>query len=117
MDGTRVEEFEPPVIIRVARNLEDMQRIAVVRALVYMAEQDCPYDEEFDGNDLAGATHLLGEAGGEPLGCLRIRWFADFAKIERVCVRKGHRSGRVARQMMTEAMEIIRRKARSQIFP
>ena len=65
MDGTRVEEFEPPVIIRVARNLEDMQRIAVVRALVYMAEQDCPYDEEFDGNDLAGATHLLGEAGGE----------------------------------------------------
>ena len=66
MDGTRVEEFEPPVIIRVARTLEDMQRIAVVRALVYMAEQDCPYDEEFDGNDLAGATHLLGEAGGEP---------------------------------------------------
>ena len=73
MDGTRVEEFEPPVIIRVARNLEDMQRIAVVRALVYMAEQDCPYDEEFDGNDLAGATHLLGEAGGEPLGCL-LEW-------------------------------------------
>lgn len=110
MDGTRVEEFEPPVIIRVARTLEDMQRIAVVRALVYMAEQDCPYDEEFDGNDLAGATHLLGEASGEPLGCLRIRWFADFAKIERVCVRKGHRSGRVARQMMTEAIELIRRK-------
>jgi len=71
MDGTRVEEFEAPVIVRVARTMDDMQRISVVRALVYMSEQDCPYDEEFDGNDLAGATHLLAEAGGEPLGCLR----------------------------------------------
>jgi hypothetical protein len=72
MDGTHVEEFEPPVIVRVARTMDDMQRISVVRALVYMSEQDCPYDEEFDGNDLAGATHLLAEAGGEPLaacGC------------------------------------------------
>jgi len=110
MDGSQPDNFDHPVTIRVARNMEDMQRIAVVRALVYMSEQDCPYDEEFDGNDLAGATHLLGESNGEPLGCLRIRWFADFAKIERVCVRNGHRSGRVARQMMTDAIEIIRRK-------
>jgi predicted GNAT family N-acyltransferase len=110
MDGTRADEFEKPITVRVARTLDDMQRIAVIRSLVYMAEQDCPYDEEFDGNDLAGATHLIGEAGGEPLGCLRIRWFADFAKIERVCVRSGHRSGRVARKVMAEAIEIIRRK-------
>lgn len=110
MDGTKPDDFDQPVIIRVARTMDDMQRIAVVRALVYMSEQDCPYDEEFDGNDLAGATHLLGESNGEPLGCLRIRWFADFAKIERVCVRNGHRSGRVARQMMAEAIEIIKRK-------
>lgn len=110
MDGAKPDDFDQPVSIRVVRNMEDMQRIAVVRALVYMSEQDCPYDEEFDGNDLAGATHLLGESGGEPLGCLRIRWFADFAKIERVCVRNGHRSGRVARQLMTKAIEVIRRK-------
>lgn len=110
MDGTKPDDFDQPVIIRVARTMDDMQRIAVVRALVYMSEQDCPYDEEFDGNDLAGATHLLGESNGEPLGCLRIRWFAGFAKIERVCVRNGHRSGRVARQMMAEAIEIIKRK-------
>jgi len=110
MDGMRGDTVEAPVVIRVARTMDDLQRISVVRALVYMAEQDCPYDEEFDGNDLAGATHLIGEVAGEPLGCLRIRWFADFAKIERVCVRSGHRSGRVARQMMKEAIELIRRK-------
>lgn len=110
MDGSRAEEFEPPVRVRVARTMDDLQRISVVRALVYMAEQDCPYEEEFDGNDLAGATHLIAEAAGEPLGCLRIRWFCDFAKVERVCVRNGHRSGRVARGLMAEAIELIRRK-------
>lgn len=110
MDGSRAQDFEPPVTVRVARTMDDLQRISVVRALVYMAEQDCPYDEEFDGNDLAGATHLIAEAAGEPLGCLRIRWFSDFAKIERVCVREQHRSGRVARQLMKHATEVIRRK-------
>jgi predicted GNAT family N-acyltransferase len=110
MDGTSLQEFEPPVKVRVARSLDDLQKIAVVRALVYMSEQDCPYDEEFDGNDFAGATHLIAEAGGEPLGCLRLRWFNGFAKVERVCVRKHHRSGRAARALMKEATEIIRRK-------
>lgn len=116
MDGSTIEEFQPPVIVRVARTMDDMQRIAVVRALVYMSEQACPYEEEFDGNDLAGATHLIAEAGDEPLGCLRLRWFAGFAKVERVCVRKGHRSGKVARKLMNEAIEIIRRKGYARFF-
>ncbi len=110
MDGTPLSEFEPPVIVHVARTMDDLQRVAVVRALVYMSEQACPYEEEFDGNDLAGATHLIAEAGTEPLGCLRLRWFADFAKVERVCVRPGHRQGRVARTLMTDAIQLIRRK-------
>lgn len=110
MDGSRMEDFEPPLTVRVARTMDDVQKIAVVRALVYMREQACPYEEEFDGNDLAGATHLIAEAGPEPLGCLRLRWFNGFAKVERVCVREGHRSGKVARQLMGEAVEIIRRK-------
>ena len=110
MDGGRIDEFERPVTVRVARTLDDIQRITVVRSLVYMREQTCPYEEEFDGNDLAGATHLIAESGSEPLGCLRLRWFNDFAKVERVCVREGHRSGVVARLLMKEATEIIRRK-------
>jgi predicted GNAT family N-acyltransferase len=110
MDGSRMDDFDAPLTVRVARTMDDLQRISVVRALVYMSEQACPYEEEFDGNDLAGATHIIAEAGGEPLGCLRLRWFNGFAKVERVCVRDGHRSGKVARALMAEAVEIIRRK-------
>jgi len=110
MDGTRASEFQPVVKVKVARTLDDLQRIFAVRTLVYMSEQDCPYDEEFDGNDMSGATHLLAEAGGEPIGCLRIRWFSDFAKIERICVRKTSRAEKLGVKLLDEARDMIRRK-------
>ena len=71
----------PRLSVTVARSLEDMMRVMTIRSAVYMAEQECPYDEEFDGNDFS-ATHLIGYVGNEPAACLRIRYFADFAKIE-----------------------------------
>ena len=62
-----------------ARSIEDLMRVVSVRSAVYIAEQECPYLEEFDGNDFC-STHLLGYVGNEPAGCIRIRYFADFAK-------------------------------------
>lgn len=72
--------------VRVARTFEDMAKIFSVRTATYMTEQLCSYDEEFDGNDFSG-THLLGEVSGEPAGCVRVRYFGSFAKIERLAVR------------------------------
>ena len=48
--------------ITVARTFEDLSRVISMRSAVYIAEQECPYEEEFDGNDLA-ATHLLAYMG------------------------------------------------------
>lgn len=104
------------ITVRVARSLDDLMKVFTVRSLVYMREQACPYDEEYDGNDLSGATHLLAERGSEPVGCLRIRWFADFAKIERVAVRKASRSSRVARMLMALAVEMLRRKGYTRLI-
>lgn len=98
------------VSVRVVRTIDDLQKVATVRTLVYMGEQGCPYEEEFDGNDLAGATHLLAEFGSEPAGTIRIRWFAEFAKIERVSVRSEFRLTRLANALIQEAIELIRRK-------
>lgn len=115
-DAPSVPEEDGEITVRVARTLDDLQKVFTVRALVYIKEQDCPYEEEYDGNDLAGATHLLAERGGEPVGCLRIRWFRDFAKIERVAVRRASRSSRVARLMMARAIEILRRKGHTRLI-
>ncbi|MES1200113.1 MAG: GNAT family N-acetyltransferase [Pseudomonadota bacterium] len=96
--------------VEVARTLPDLMQAFAVRTLVYMGEQHCPHDEEYDGNDFSGATHLLARSGGEPVGSLRIRWFADFCKIERVAVRREHRSGRVAGALIDFAYALAAKK-------
>ena len=71
--------------IRIARSFDDLLMVYSVRSAVYIAEQECPFAEEFDGNDHC-ATHLIGFIKGEPAGCMRVRFFHDFAKIERLAV-------------------------------
>jgi predicted GNAT family N-acyltransferase len=95
--------------VDVVRDLNDFMKVIAIRASVFLAEQDCPYDEEFDQNDLC-ATHLVAYLRGEPVGTLRIRWFAGFAKIERVCIMKHVRGGALVRLLIETAVELIGRK-------
>ncbi|HVY87587.1 MAG TPA: GNAT family N-acetyltransferase [Hyphomonadaceae bacterium] len=95
--------------VRVVRSLDDLQRISILRALTYMSEQACPYDEEFDGNDLC-ALHLIAFEGREPVGTLRLRFFNDFCKIERVCIDPRRRGGAILVHLMAHAFEIASRK-------
>ncbi len=95
--------------ITVARTLDDLMRVVAIRGAVYLSEQRCPYDEEFDGNDQC-AVHLLGYIGDEPAGCIRIRCFANFAKIERLAVRKEHRGTGLAVLLARASMEFCRAK-------
>lgn len=97
------------VVVTVARDLNDLARVFAIRSMVYMAEQDCPYDEEFDGNDLC-ATHLIATLNGEPVGTLRIRWFANFAKYERAAVRSTSRGEGVAVALFSYANDMARRR-------
>jgi len=101
--------------VAVARSMEDMSRVIALRATVYMAEQACPYEEEFDGNDLS-ATHLIGYVGDEPAGCLRIRFFADFAKIERLAVRAEYRNTRMAFALVRAGIELARVKGYRRLY-
>jgi hypothetical protein len=50
------------ISIRIARDPNDLMLVTAIRAAVYLAEQDCPIEEEFDGNDLV-AAHFLGFVG------------------------------------------------------
>lgn len=104
------------VQVKVANTLDDLMQVIAIRSIVYMGEQDCPYAEEFDGNDFAGATHLLAHSNGEPAGVMRMRWFAGFAKVERVAVRPGRRSGHVARALIELATALAARKGYREIL-
>lgn len=95
--------------VEIVRDLADFMKVVAIRASVFLAEQDCPYEEEFDNNDLS-SLHLIAYLRGEPVATLRVRWFANFAKIERVCVMKHVRGGAVVKLMIETAVDIISRK-------
>jgi len=77
--------------VEVVKSMDQLIQIFALRAICFMEDTGLPYDHAFDGNDLQ-ATHVVGYDGIEPVGTMRIRWFKDFAKIERTAFRKSHRS-------------------------
>ena len=95
--------------VEIVRELAEFMKVVAIRSSVFLAEQDCPYDEEFDNNDLS-SLHLIAYLRGEPVATLRVRWFANFAKIERVCVMKHVRGGAVVKLMIETAVDVISRK-------
>lgn len=98
------------VRIHVARDLNALMQAFAVRTLVYMGEQSCPFEEEFDGNDFTAASHLIAEIDGAIVGTLRLRWFADFVKVERVAVTRAHRGGEIVRCLFGASIELARRR-------
>jgi predicted GNAT family N-acyltransferase len=114
-DNYRGQAAKGQLSVTIARTLEDMMRVITIRSAVYIAEQECPYDEEYDGNDFS-ATHLLGYVGNEPVACLRVRYFADFAKIERLAVRREFRKTRIAFQVVRAGIELCRAKGYRRLY-
>lgn len=99
----------------VARDLHDLLRVSSIRSAVYIGEQECPFEEEFDGNDLT-STHLIGYAGDEPVACIRVRFFAGFAKMERLAVRREYRHSRISFMVVKAAIELCRKKGYTRIY-
>ena len=95
--------------IRIARDPNDLMLVTAIRAAVYLAEQDCPIEEEFDGNDLV-AAHFIGFIGSEPAACLRVKFFGEFAKIERLAVRHQFRRSRISFKLVQASLDYARRK-------
>jgi len=106
---------QDPVTIEVVRSMDEMARVIAIRGAIYMAEQRCPFEEEFDGNDFT-ATHLICHKDREPVGCIRIRYFADFAKLERLAVRHEGRGSGLAGRILDAAIELCRKKGYSVLY-
>jgi predicted GNAT family N-acyltransferase len=101
--------------VRLVRSFEDMARIFSVRSSTYLAEQFCLYDEEFDGNDFC-ASQFLGSVDGDPAGCIRLRYFGGFAKLERLAVRKEYRRTALAFELVRASLRHSRRKNFTRIY-
>lgn len=103
------------VRIEIVTTLEQLQHAYAIRALSFMEDTGLPIDHAFDGNDLQ-ATHVIVYYQDEPIGALRIRWFGDFAKIERTGFRKAYRSARYLKMTAAFVFAHIARKGYTQVI-
>ena len=101
--------------VRLVRSFEDMAKVFSVRSSTYLAEQFCLYDEEFDGNDFC-ASQFLGTVDGDPAGCIRLRYFGGFAKLERLAVRKEYRRTPLAFELVRASLRHSRRKNFTHVY-
>ena len=98
------EKLPPKIDVQIARSFDDMAHIYAVRSATYLAEQFCLYSEEFDGNDFC-ATQFIGRIDGDAAGCLRLRYFHDFVKVERLAVRREYRQSKLAFKLVRAALD------------
>jgi predicted GNAT family N-acyltransferase len=117
IEGTRPQprRTRPQLETLVVATPDQMAKVMAIRAAVFMTEQVCPYEEEFDGNDYAGA-HILGLVDGQPAAVMRIRYFAEFVKLERLAVLPRFRRTLIAKQVVERGLEICRRKGYRKMY-
>jgi predicted GNAT family N-acyltransferase len=106
---------EPVIKIDIVRSLDGLLKVMSVRAATYIAEQECPFAEDYDGNDFC-ASHVLAEVDGEPAGCMRIRYFKDFVKFERLAVRHEYRTSKLAFRIVRTGIRFIAQKGFDRIY-
>lgn len=107
--GQTRPKVRPKIEVRQVRDFEGLAHVISVRSATYLAEQFPLYSEEFDGNDFC-ATHFVGYVDGDPAGAIRMRYFADFVKVERLAVKLEYRKTRLAFMLVKQVIAHMRQK-------
>jgi predicted GNAT family N-acyltransferase len=103
----------PPFTIREATSSDDWRRVRAVRQSVFVEEQACPPEEEWDAWDAPerrgrDVHHLLGLADGEPVACARWRAVGtdagQAAKLERFAVLPDLRGRGLGRRLVARVL-------------
>ncbi len=94
-------------MFKVVSTPDELLKVYAVRSIVFVEEQHCPWNEEFDGLD-EGAVHILGEQDGEPVAAGRIHFIGDYAKLERIAVRAAHRGRGIGDRLVKYMLNVAR---------
>ncbi|MBF2064180.1 MAG: GNAT family N-acetyltransferase [Calothrix sp. C42_A2020_038] len=98
------------IVVKLADSSEEFQAIQEIRKVVFQKEQGVEADLDFDGKDET-SDQLIASLNGNFIGTARIRYIdINIAKIERLAVLKPARGYGIGKQLMLQALEIIRSK-------
>lgn len=96
-------------VFRLCTTLDDFSKALMVRAIVFLEEQQVAYAEEVDDLEFS-ALHIIGEIGGEPMAAARMRFLGEYAKLERIAVRQAWRGRGLGHELVEYMLEIAREK-------
>ena len=99
----------------VVTTYQQLQHAHAIRSICFMEEHGVRAAHEFDGNDYQ-ATHMIVYVGDEPAGTLRIRWFKDFAKLERTAFREAYRNPHLIKTFALFVFDHVARKGFDKII-
>ena len=85
-------------MFKIVTSLDDLLKTYMVRGIVFMEEQNIGYALEIDEYEHE-CLHILGEHNGEPIAAARIRFRGQYAKLERIAVRRNWRGKGYGRQL------------------
>lgn len=82
---------------------QELQDAFKVREVVFIEEQECPPEEEFDGLD-DESIHFIAYISGVPVGTSRYRTTDKGVKLERFAVLKEYRGKGVGKRLVQTAL-------------
>ena len=105
--------------VELATSEELYKAAKAVRKQVFVKEQGIPEDKEFDGNDFCSAhvvAYIQKRPRKLPIGTMRIRFFSDFVKFERMAVTRNFRKTNVAADIMQYGFDYAAQKGYRKIY-
>ncbi|MCF7885179.1 MAG: GNAT family N-acetyltransferase [Candidatus Marinimicrobia bacterium] len=100
--------MESNLKIKIVKNLNELIKVFIVRGIVFIEEQNVSYSIEKDEHELE-SQHILAEMNNEPIGAGRIRYIEDYAKLERIAVRKNYRGNGYGHRIVDFMMQTARK--------
>lgn len=92
-------------------SISELEKAFHIREVVFVQEQQCPIEDEFDEYDHLDAAcfHILAYQEGQPAGTGRVRFNEKTAKLERICILKQFRGKGIGKDIV-RALENIAHK-------
>lgn len=105
--------------VELATSEELYKGAMAIRKQVFVKEQKIPERREFDGNDFCAAhvvAYIQKRHRKLPIGTMRIRFFSDFVKFERMAVTRNFRKTSVAEEIMQYGLKYVSEKGYRQVY-
>lgn len=90
------------LFVNKATNKEELEKVFAIRKTVFVEEQNCPPELEWEHEE--ESVHFLALLNGEPCGACRWRKTDKGYKLERFAVLKEHRGKRIGQALVAAAL-------------